>query len=123
MATGSWPTMADVASRTDPTGKTMVIAEMMAQSIVIADDAPMVESNEMGGTSFSYRTSIPSGYFRQANQGVPYGKSTTGKGSTGLAQLVGWSQVDKMLGMQQGDPEAFRTTEEVAFTNVMPAGN
>ena len=119
MATGAWPTYADVCSRTDPNGKTMIIAEMMAQSIVLADDMPVVESNEMGGTSFSYRTSIPSGYFRQANQGVPYGKSTTGKGSVGMAQLVGWSQVDKMLAKDAGDPEAFRTSEEVSFMEGM----
>jgi hypothetical protein len=119
MATGQWPTIADVASRTDPTGKAMAIAEMMAQSIVIADDAPSIPSNEMGGTSFAYRTSIPSGYFRQANAGVPFGKSTTGKSTVGMASLVGWSQVDKKVAKDTGDPEGFRNGEEAAFMEGM----
>ena len=57
MATGSWPTISDVASRMDPSGDMHVIAEMLSQSIALTKDLYMVESSEMFGHEFSFRTS------------------------------------------------------------------
>lgn len=119
MATGSWPTYQDLLSRMDGAGKQAYIAEMLSQSIVVTKDMPMMEANEVGSHEWVLRTSIPTGYFRSANQGVPYGKSTTAKARTGIASLEGWSQVDKMIAEDSGDIETFRQNEDVAFLEGM----
>jgi len=119
MATGSWPTLADVTSRMTDAGEQHVIAEMLSQSVVLHEDAPYVEASEMTGHHFAYRTSIPAGAWRQMNQGTPYSKSTTDKSSVGLAELVDYSQVDRTLAMISGDVEGFRESEDVAFLEGM----
>ena len=86
MSTGSWPTLVDLASRTDPEGKIPIIAEMLSQCNDFYDDLAWVEANEKTGHEFVFRTSIPAGFWRQYYQGVPYSKSTTAK-----AQALVWS--------------------------------
>jgi len=119
MATGSWPTLADLTSRMDGAGKQAYIAEMLSQSIVTAEDMPMVEANEIGGHEFVFRTSIPAGSWRQYNMGVPYSKSTTAKARVGLGSLEDYSQVDRMLAEDSGDVDEFRKNEDVAFLEGM----
>lgn len=116
MAFGSWPTISDVASRSDSTGKLKLIAEMLSQSIVLPKDMPFLESSETFGHEWAYRDSIPAGKWRQINMGLPYSKSTTGKARIGLADLEDWSQVDQLL--CEGSPmgvEGYRESEDVAF--------
>jgi hypothetical protein len=116
MATGSWPTIADLASRTaGRESKQAYIAEMMSQSNDIWDDMVHVEANEMGGHEFVFRESIPMGSWRQANQGVPYGKSTTGKARVAFGSLEGYSQVDRLIAEDSGDIALFRENEDVSF--------
>ncbi len=119
MATGRWPTIADVTSRMDAAGKQKIIAEMLSQSIELVKDLYMVEASEMGGHEFTFRTSIPAGSWRQINQGVPYSKSTTAKSRVGLGALEDYSQVDRMLAEMSGDIERFRESEDVAFLEGM----
>ncbi len=119
MATGSWPTILDVATRMDPDGNIGDIAEMLSQSNDYAEDMPMVEANEMTGHEFIFRTSIPAGTWRQYNQGVPYSKSTTAKARVGLGMLEDYSQVDRALAEHSGDLMGFRESEDVAFLEGM----
>lgn len=119
MATGSWPTLLDVANRTDREGKIPVIAEMLSQCNDFYDDLTMVEANEMTGHEFVFRTSIPAGAWRQYNMGVPYGKSTTAKARVGLGMLEDYSQVDRALAEHSGNKERFRETEDIAFLEGM----
>ncbi len=119
MATGQWPSMLDVASRLDPSGKIPVIAEMLSQCNDMTDDLPYVEANERNGHEFVYRTSIPAGSWFGYNQGVPYGKSTTAKARVGLGMLRDYSQVDRTLAEHSGDAEKFRESEDVAFLEGM----
>ena len=119
MATGSWPTLADVASRMDASGDMHTIAEMLSQAIALTKDLYMVESSEMFGHEFSFRTSIPAGSWRQINQGVPYSKSTTAKSRVGLGTLEDYSQVDRLLAEGSGNIERFRESEDVAFLEGM----
>jgi len=119
MATGSWPTIIDVALRTDPEGNIGDIAEMLSQANDYAEDMPMVEANEMTGHEFIFRTSIPAGTWRQYNQGVPYSKSTTAKARVGLGMLEDYSQVDRALAEHSGDIMGFRESEDVAFLEGM----
>lgn len=119
MPTGQWPTIADVLSRTDGAQKQMYIAEMLSQSICLYDDLAMVEASEVSGHEFAFRTSIPAGSWRQANQGVPYAKSTTGKSRVGIGTLEDYSQVDRLIAEESGDMEEFRKNEDVAFLEGM----
>lgn len=119
MATGQWPTIADVLSRTDSAGKQMYIAEMLSQSICLYDDAVMMEANGFSWHEFAYRTSIPGGFWRQANQGVPYAKSTTAKSRVGVGTLEDYSQVDRLIAEESGDMEEFRKNEDVSFLEGM----
>lgn len=119
MATGQWPTLMDVASRTDPSGDMHVIAEMLSQAISLTKDLYVTESSEMFGHEFSFRTSIPAGAWRAINQGVPYSKSTTGKSRVGLGTLEDYSQVDRLLAEGSGNVDRFRETEDVAFLEGM----
>lgn len=119
MATGSWPTIIDLATRLDPEGKIPIIAEMLSQANDYAADLPWVEANEFTGHEFVFRTSIPAGSWRSYNAGVPYAKSTTAKARVGLGMLEDYSQVDRALGEHSGNLEKFRQSEDVAFMEGM----
>ena len=119
MATGSWPTLVDVATRTDPEGDIPEIAEMLSQCNDYTDDAPYMEANEKTGHEFVFRTSIPAGSWRQYNQGTPYSKSTTAKARVGMGMLTDFSQVDRALLRHSGQGEKFRRSEDFAFLEGM----
>lgn len=119
MATGSWLTLVDLTTRTDPQGKQAYIAEMLSQANELFDDLPWIEGNEIGGHEFVFRTSIPAGAWRQYNMGVPYAKSTTAKARIGVGSLEDYSQVDRMLAEDSGDIDRFREMEDVAFLEGM----
>lgn len=119
MATGQWPTLADLTSRMNGAGKQTYIAEMLSQAVSLYEDIPMLEANEVGGHEFVFRTSIPAGSWRQYNMGVPYSKSTTAKARVGLGSLEDYSQVDRMLAEDSGDIDRFRENEDVAFLEGM----
>ena len=119
MASGSWPTLVDVASRTDPEGDIPEVAEMLSQCNDYTDDAPYMEANEKTGHEFVFRTSIPAGSWRQYNQGTPYSKSTTAKARVGLGMLTDFSQVDRALLRHSGQGEKFRRSEDFAFLEGM----
>jgi hypothetical protein len=119
MATGSWPTIVDVSSRLAPNGEQMPIAEQLSQSVALYEDMPMLEASEIGGHAFAYRTSIPTGSWRQAYQGTPYGKSTSGQGKIGLGELTAYSQIDRSVAEMSGDPAGVRESEDVAFIEGM----
>jgi hypothetical protein len=119
MATGSWPTLVDVASRTDSGGDIPEVAEMLSQCNDYTDDAPYMEASEKTGHEFVFRTSIPAGSWRQYNQGTPYSKSTTAKSRVGLGMLTDFSQVDRALLRHSGQGEKFRRSEDFAFLEGM----
>ena len=119
MSTGQWPNIYDVSSRLDPQGDIPVIAEYLSQHNDYRDDMPMVEANGFTLHEFVFRTSIPAGSWRQYNQGVPYGKSTTAKAHVGMAMLQDYSQVDRDLARHSGSLEKFRESEDVAFLEGM----
>lgn len=119
MATGQFLNLIDLTTRLDGAGDQMVVAEMLSQSNDIWDDIPMVEANEVFSHEISLRTSLPAGYWRGLNSGVPYGKSTTNKARFGMATLEIYSQVDKLLASAAKDVNAFRATEDRAFIEGM----
>jgi len=117
--TGQWLTLLDLTSRTDGMGKQLRMAELMSQFNAILTDMPWVESSEMTGHEFGYRTSVPQGAWRQINAGVPYAKSTTAKARVGLGMLEAWSQMDVVIAERSGDIERARYLEDIGFLEGM----
>jgi hypothetical protein len=113
--TGAWPTIVDFANRTDKDGTTSDIAELLSQCNYIYDDMPIKPASEMEGHKFTFRTSVPSGYWLPFNSGAPSQKSTTARSEIGLGRLADLSQVDKGLARISGDWEGYRATEDEAF--------
>lgn len=119
MASGSFLTLADIASRLGSNGEQLYIANMLSQSICVLKDMPMKESTEYWRHEAAYRGSLPAGAWRQANQGVGYSKSTTGKLSVGLGVLEAWSQIDELELVGVSDPDTVRQSEDAAFLEGM----
>lgn len=109
----------DLARRLDPYGKIDYIAEMMSQANDLWDDTPWIEANEIGGHKFTFRTSIPTGSWRQYLQGVPYSKSTTAQATVGIGSLEDYSQIDRMQAEDSGDIGRYRESEDAAFLEGM----
>src|SRR5271154_3569663 len=102
MATGQWLSLMDLTSRVDPQGDPAYVAEMLSQANEFYEDWPMIESNDIGGHEFVFRTSIPAGSWRQYNMGIPYAKSTTAKSRGGIGSLGDFSQVDRLIAEDSG---------------------
>lgn len=120
MPTGQFPNLLDVTSRIDGAGHQMKLAQMLSQCNKLWEYLPMREANEIYGHEFSFVTSMPSGFWRVANQGVPYSKSTSAKSRVAIGLLEDWSQVDCDIADANPDgPEKFRDSEMTAFMQGM----
>ena len=95
------------------------IAEMMSQKLSLYKNMPFKMANERSGHMFVYRTSIPTGSWRQINTGTPSSKSTTAQDRVSIGELVDYSVVDRTLAERTGNAEKFRRSEEVAFLEGM----
>jgi hypothetical protein len=112
-------TLADWARRVDPDGTTPVIAELLAQSNDILQDAVFQEGNLPTGHRVVIRTGLPTVYWRALNQGIPPSKSTTAQVDEACGMLEARSEVDVDLAMLNGNTASFRLSEDVAFLEAM----
>lgn len=116
---GAFPTLVDVASRTDGEGNMPLVAEMLSQANEMYADMPFIKANEKTGHLFVFRTSMPAGSWRQYNVGTSPSKSTTAKARVGIGMLTDYSIVDRTLAEHTGDVAMFRRSEDVAFLEGM----
>lgn len=114
-----FPSILDVAKRTDPDGKIADLAELLKQTNPILEDAVLIEGNGALDHTVTVRTGLPTVYFRMLNQGVPPSKSTTAQVKEGMAILEAYAEVDKDLAMLNGNTAAFRMSEDSAFIEAM----
>ena len=112
-------TLADWAKRTDPDGRTPVIAELLSQSNEILEDCVYKEGNLPTGDRVVIRTGLPTVYWRALNQGIPNSKSTTAQVDEACGMLEARSEVDKDLAMLNGNTAQFRLSEDTAFLEAM----
>jgi hypothetical protein len=119
MATGAPLTLIDQARRTDPSGDAADVAELLSQANEIYDDLVWKEGNTNTGHVFTVRTSIPAGWWRLINQGVPMAKSTTAQGRINCGMLDGNSTIDRKLLEMAEDQNKFRYEEDNAFLEGM----
>lgn len=112
-------TLADWAKRLDPEGKTAVIAELLSQDNGILDNMLFKEGNLPTGEQTTIRTGLPSVYYRLMNQGVPKSKSTTAQITENAAMLEARSEIDQKEAELNGNVNAYRLSESVAFMEAM----
>jgi hypothetical protein len=116
---GDWPTLLDVAKRSDKDGKIATIVEMLMQQNEILMDAPFYEGNLPTGHQVTQRTGLPAVYYRRINQGVPRSKSTTAQIIVTAANLEALSQIDERLAKLNGIQSAWAMSEELSFVEAM----
>jgi hypothetical protein len=112
-------TLADWAKRQDPKGKTAMIVELLSQSNEILEDMLFKEGNLPTGEQTTVRTGLPAVYYRLMNQGVPKSKSTTAQITENAAMLEARSEVDEDEATLNGDVNAYRLSESMAFLEAM----
>lgn len=112
-------TLADQAKRTDPNGRIPVIAELLSQKNLILEDAVFIEGNLPTGHRVVIRTGLPAVYWRALNQGVQPSKSTTAQVDESCGILEAFSEVDVDLATLNGNTDAFRLSEAIAFLEAM----
>lgn len=114
-----YPSLLDVAKRTDPDGSIPDLAELLNETNPIIEDAVAIEANGALEHTVTVRTGLPTVYFRMLNQGVPPSKSQTAQVKESMAILEAYAQVDKDLAMLNGNTVAFRLSEDEAFIEAM----
>ncbi len=113
-------TLADWSKRQGEDGSVeSQIAETLSQTNEILTDMLFVEGNLPTGHKTTIRTGLPSVFWRAINQGVPRGKSTTAQATESVGMLEAYSNVDTELADLNGNTEAFRQSEDVAFLEAM----
>ena len=115
----SYPTLLDVAKRTDPDGSIAMVAEILAQTNPIMEDMPFMEGNLPTGHRSTARTGLPAVAFRKLYGGVLPDKSTTSQITDSCGMLEAYAEVDKALADLAGDPAAFRLSEDKAWIESM----
>lgn len=113
------PTLLDVATQFNESGKALPLAELLHKTNPVFDDIPWEEANSATGHKISARQSLPNATLRRINGGVLPSKSQYGTilESTGLFASLG--QVDKKLVELAGDKAAFRLNENKGHVEAM----
>lgn len=112
-------TLADWAKRIDAEGNIPTVAELLSQTNEILTDAVFIEGNLPTGHRTVIRTGLPLVYWRAINQGIPNSKSTTAQVDESCGMLEARSEVDVKLASLNGNTEAFRASEDLAFLEAM----
>lgn len=110
-----WPTLANVASRSDPDGKIAQVAEILNLQNEALDDIPFVEGNLPTGHKSTVRTGIPAPTWRKLYGGVQPTKSTTAQITDTTGMMEAYAEIDKALADLNGNTAAWRLSEEKPF--------
>lgn len=112
-------TLADVAKRTDPSGTTADIVELLMQTNEVLTDMQWKEGNLATGHRNTVRTGLPTVAWRLLNAGVAPSKSTTAQIDEACGKLEAWSEVDVAVANLNGNTAEFRLSEATAFIEAM----
>ena len=112
-------TLMDWAKRLDPDGKVAVIVELLSQKNEILEDMLFKEGNLPTGEQTSIRTGLPTVYYRLINQGTPKSKSSTAQVTENAAMLTARSELDEDEANLNGNVNAYRMSEGIAFVEAM----
>lgn len=113
-------TLGDWAKRLDGSGRiSQDIVELLSQSNEIITDQVFRQGNQSSGTRLVMRTGLPTAYWRLFNDGVAISKSRTAQVDEKCGMLEAWSEIDAKLAELDGDVNATRMSEAVAFIEAM----
>jgi hypothetical protein len=113
------PTLLDFANREGVDGKVQKVAEVLNLTNEILEDAVWVEGNLPTGHKTTVRTGIPAPTWRKLNYGVVPGKSTTAQVTDTAGNMEAYAEVDKMLADLNGNEDAWRLSEDMAYVEGM----
>ena len=114
-----YSTLVDLASRLDPEGRIIPIAEILAKRDPILRLLRMQECNKTDGFVHAVRTGLPSTTWRKIYQGVEPSKSTTAQVTDTCGNLEAYGEVDKDLADVNGNTAAWRMSEQKPFIAAM----
>jgi hypothetical protein len=112
-------TYADWAKRVDDNYRIATIVELLSQTNEIMLDILMMEGNLPTGHKTTVRTGLPSATWRLLNYGVPNGKSTTAQIVDTCGLLETFNNIDEEIAELNGNTQAFRMSETMAFLEGM----
>lgn len=107
-------TLLELAKRTNM-GALVTIVEVLEETNEWLQDAIWLEANQSMSHITTQRTSVPTGTWRQINQGVAPEASSTKQIVEPIGVLEAYSRVDKLLAELSGNAETFRSGEDKAF--------
>lgn len=113
------PTLVDLASRLDPQGHIIPIAEVLAKRDPIIKLLKFKECNKSDGYLHAIRTGLPEATWRKLYQGVQPSKSTTTQVTDTCGNLEAYAEVDKDLADVNGNTAAWRMSEQKPFFAAM----
>lgn len=108
----SFPTLLDLARRTEPGGQIDKIVELLTQQNEVLDDMVWQEGNLPTGNRSTVRTGLPQPTWRKFYGGVQPTKSTTAQITDTTGMLEAYGEVDKALADLNGNTAAFRLSED-----------
>lgn len=112
-------TLVDVAKSFDPQGNVAVVAELLNQSNEIIQYMPFNEGNLPTGHKAVVRAGLPAVTLRRFYQGVTPSKSGRATIEDVCAMQEGRNEIDKDLAELNGNVNAFRLSESMAFVEAM----
>ena len=107
-------TLMELAKRT-ANGNLVEIAEVLNTSKELIQDAVWLEANQLNSHVGTRRTRLPSGSYRQANQGVAGDASSTRQVTEPIARLEGHSKIDEAILDVAPDKQLARSQEDLAY--------
>ncbi|MEL6280013.1 MAG: major capsid protein [Pseudomonadota bacterium] len=106
----------DVAKREDPSGKTAMIVESLAQNNAVLEDAMWIPTNDKDTHVSTRRVSLMTPTRRRLNAGTPPSKTHTAQVRDRCTSIEGLSQIDQKLERREGPNfKAYRLSEDIAF--------
>jgi hypothetical protein len=107
----------ELSKRLHKDGAAMLdIAEVMTETNEMLEDIPWFQCNQILTEKIARRTSLPTGTWRKAYQGVASKASTTQVVEEPVALLEARSEIDEDIIDNAPDKKATRRSEDVAFT-------
>lgn len=106
------PTLMDLATRSDQSGKIAAIVEILNETNEILDDMVWQEGNLPTGHRTTIRTGLPAPTWRKLYGGVQPTKSTTVQVTDSTGMLEAYAEIDKALADLNGNTAEFRLSED-----------
>jgi hypothetical protein len=112
-------TLLDIAKSLDPQGNVFRVAELLNQSNEIIQYMNFIEGNLPTGHKAAVRVGLPVVQYREFYKGVTVSKSGRATIEDVCAMLEGRNELDKDIVELNGNAQAFRLSEALAFVESM----